>query len=77
MLPMILSKYMGLASLLLKIEYGLDMLYINMAFCALRYLSIKFLIVSNGEYDLIAKEINDPNDGRLDRPEIQREAGQY
>lgn len=73
-LPLVLSRNMGLASLVLKFIYRIKMEHVNLLACALRYVSIKCLISSNGEYDAIAKEIEDPSNESLHRPEIRREA---
>ena len=72
-LPLVLSHYMGLASLVLKFVYRIKMEHVNLAACVLRYVSIKCFIASNGEYDVIAKEIEDPNNESLHRPEIRRD----
>jgi len=72
-LPLVLSRQMRLASLLLKFVYRIRMEHVNLAACALRYISI-YLISTNGEYDAIAKEIANPESESLRRPEIHREA---
>jgi len=69
-LPLVLSHYMGVVSLILQFEYGIEMVYVNLTLCALRYISINCFISSNGEYDVIAKEINNSDGEKLYRPEI-------
>jgi len=64
-LPLVLSHYMGVVSLILKLEYGIEMVYVNLTLCALRYISINCFISSNGEYDVIAKEINNSDGEKL------------
>jgi hypothetical protein len=71
-LPLLLSQLMGLVSFALHFKYKFELAYINLAICVIRYISIKCLISSNGEYDLIAKEINNLEYDQLDKPEIHR-----
>ena len=68
LVPLTLSSY--------AIEFvgktGNNIMYINIASSVLRLLSVYYLIETNGQYDIIQKEINNGEETEWKRPKFTR-----